>query len=199
VRAIETIDKFVSEHPQYAYTRITQLNLLCKLAPDQDHSKVVEQLERELPKVDFTYSAAVMLFELYSNVAGSTCKGVKIETVASLAMTLRDNPRYTNDPLYNRYYQKMLAAIARKQGNYDAEVDHLQQAIRHRPSLDLNVLMVMALSGAGEFDAARDFVDKARARGPVNPVKASKWRRDLVILLEYVRRIENNEQTTPTG
>ena len=199
VRAIETIDKFVSEQPQHAYTRIAQLNLLCKQAPDQDHSKVVEQLERELPKVDFTYTAAVMLSELYSNAAGSTCKGVKIETVASLAMTLRDNPRYTNEPIYNRFYQKMLAAVARQQGDYDAEVDHLRQAIRHWPSLDLNVLMVMALSGAGEFDAARDFVDKARARGPVNPVKAAKWRRDLIVLLEYVRRIEKNEQTTPTG
>jgi len=199
VRAIETIDKFVSEQPQHAYMRIPQLNLLCQHAPDQDHRKVVEQLERELPKIDFTFSAAAMLFELYSNAAGSTCKGVKIETVISLATVLRTNPRYTNEPLYNQAYQKMLAAIARQQGDYAALIDHLQQAITYWPWPDLNVMMVMAMGGAGKFDAARDFIDDAEARAPVNPARALMWRRDLQGLRGYIRQLEQDVRTQPTG
>ena len=198
-RALQTIDTFVTERPEFAYMRLPALNLLCQYAADHDHRQVVEQLERELSKVDFTYTAALMLFELYNTVSGSTCKGVNRETVVSLATTLHDNPRYTNEPLYNLSYQKMLAAIARQQGDHDAEVDHLRQAIRHRPSSYLNVMMVMAMGGAGKFDAARNFIDDAEDRGPANPVKAVMWRRDLDNLREHIRKLEQNAETQPRG
>jgi len=199
LRALQTIDTFVIAHPEYSPMRISQLNILCQVAADQDHSQVVEQLKRELPKVDFTYTAAPMLYELFSTASGSTCKGVNLETVVSLATTLRGNPRYTNEPLYNQAYQKMLAAVARQQGDYDALIDHLQQAITHWPSPDLNEMMVMAMGGAGKFDAARDFIDDAEARGPVNPAKAVMWRRDLQGLRGYIRKLEQDARTQPTG
>jgi len=199
LRALQTIDSFVIAHPEYTPMRISQLNILCKIAPAQDHRQVIEQLERELPKVDFTYTAAAMLFELYTTASASTCKGVNRGTVASLAMTLRDNPRYTNEPLYNQAYQKMLAAIARQQGDHDTLIDHLQQAITYWPSPDLNEMMVMALGSAGNFDAARDFIDDAEARAPVNPAKALMWRRDLKSLRVYIRKLEQDVRTQPTG
>ena len=114
-------------------------------------------------------------------------------------MTLRDNPRYTNEPLYNQAYQKILAAIARQQGDYAALIDHLHQAITHWPSPDLNVMMVMAMGGAGKFDAARNFIDDAEARGPVHPVKAVMWRRDLESLRAYIRKLEQDVRMQPTG
>ncbi len=196
-RSLQTIDSFVMAHPEYAYMRIPALNLLCQLAPEQDHRHVVEQLERDLPKVEFTHTVARMLFELYAAASGSKCKGVNVETVTSLAMTLRDNPRYTNEPLYNQAYQKMLAATARQQGDYAALIDHLQQAITHWPSPDLNVMMVMAMGGAGEFDAARIFIHDAEARGPAHPVKAVMWRRDLARLRAYIRKLEQDARPQP--
>jgi len=199
LRALQTIDTFVMAHPEHASMRITQLIILCQLSPEQDHSNVVEQLERELPEVDFTYTTAPMLYELFSTASGSNCKGVNLETVVSLAMTLRDNPRYTNEPMYNHAYQIMLADVARQQGDYDAQIDHLQQAITHWPSPDLNVMMVMAMGGAGKFDAARNFIDDAEARGPVNPAKAVMWRRDLQGLRGYIRKLEQDARTQPTG
>jgi len=198
-RALQTIDTFVTERPEFAYMRLPELTLLCQYAADHDHRQVVEQLERELSKVDFTYTAALMLFELYNTVSGSTCKGVKIETVVSLATSLRDNPRYTNEPLYNQAYQKILAAIARQQGDHDALIDHLHQAITHWSSPDLNVMMVTAMGGAGNFDAAHDFIDDAKARGPVHPAKALMWRRDLESLRAYIRKLEHDVRMQPTG
>jgi hypothetical protein len=198
-RALQTIDEFVTAHPEFAYMRIPALNLQCQHAADQDHSQAIEQLKRELPKVDFTYTAATMLFELYTTASASTCKGVNRGTVASLAMTLRDNPRYTNEPLYNQAYQKILAAIARQQGDHDALIDHLHQAITHWSSPDLNVMMVTAMGGAGKFDAARNFIDDAEARGPVHPVKAVMWRRDLESLRAYIRKLEQDVRMKPTG
>lgn len=195
--ALQSLDAFVSSHPEFAYMRLPALNLLCRFAPGQDHSQAVKQLQRELPEVEFTYTAATMLFELFNTVTKSTCDGVGPETVASLAATLRDNPRYTNDPLYNQSYQKMLAAIARQQGDYDAVIDHLQQANAHWPSSDLNEMLVTALCSAGHFDAARKFIEEAENLGPANPFKAVMWRRDLDALREYIRKLEHDVETAP--
>jgi tetratricopeptide (TPR) repeat protein len=198
-RAIRTIDKFVSEQPQYAYMRMPQLNLLCKHSSDEDHRRVVEHLERELPKVDFTHNATRMLFELFNTASGSTCNGVNRGTVASLAMILRGNSRYTDEPLYNQFHQKMLAFIAWEKGDYVATIDHIRQAIAYWPTFELNMMMVTVLLDAGNLAAARNFVDDAEDLAPVNPVKAMMWRRDLNNLREHIRKLERNRKTNPTG
>jgi tetratricopeptide (TPR) repeat protein len=197
LRALQTIDSFVTEQPRYAYLRIPELDILCRLAPDQDHRQVIEQLERELPKVEFTYIATRLLFELFNTTSSSTCKGVNPGTVASLTTTLHGNPRYTDEPLFNQFHQKLLADIARDQGDYDAAIDHLQQAIAHGQSSDINKMMVTTLTGAGQFDAARNFIDNAEALRPANPVKAAMWQRDLDILREHIRKLEQNVGTQP--
>ena len=197
LRAIETIESFVAAHTEYAYMRLTALDLLCQHAADQDHRQVVEQLERELPDVHFTHNATVFLLKLFNTASGSACKGVDPGTVAELAMTLRDNPRYANEPLYNQFHQKMLAFIAWQKGDYDATIDHLRQAITHWPSSHLNAMVVMAMGGAGKFDAARNFIDDAEALGPANPAKATMWQRNLDDLREYIRNLEQNVRTQP--
>jgi tetratricopeptide (TPR) repeat protein len=193
--ALQTIDAFISQHPEHAYMRIPQLNLLCQYASDQDHRAVAKQVQNELIEVDFSYTAARMLFELLNTASRSTCNGVDPGTVVSLAATLRDNPRYTNEPLYNQFYRKSLAIIAQQQGDYDAAIEHLEQALAFGQSMELNLMIVVALGGAGDFAAARQFVDEAETLGPVNPVKAVKWRRDLDALREYIRKLEQNAQT----
>jgi tetratricopeptide (TPR) repeat protein len=198
-RAIETIDKFLTANPEHAYLRIPVLKMMCEYSLDQDQGQVVDQLHRELPDVEFTYSSAVMLFELFKTASGSNCKDANLETVVSLATTLRGNSRYMNEPLYNQAYQKLLAAIARQQGDYDAVIGHLQRAITHRPGEDLNQMMVAALLHNRKFDAARDFIDDAESLAPAHPVKAMMWQRDLDGLREYIRKVEQNEGTPPRG
>ena len=197
--ALETMESFIATYPEYAYMRIAELNLLCQYAPQQDHRRVVEKLERELPAVDHTYTGAWLLYELLDTTSKTTCNGVFPETVASLAETLRDNPRYANEPKYNLFYYKTMAYITWEQGDYEATIEHLQQAIGYGRESDLNVMMVMALAAAGEFDTARGFVDEARALGPINPVKASMWQRELDSMLNYIRKLEQDRQTPSTG
>ena len=196
-RALQTIDSFVTAQPEFAYMRIPALNLLCQTAPDQDHRQVVEQLERELPNIDFTYTTAKMLFQLFNTASGLTCEGVRPGTVASLATMLCDNPRYTNEPLYNQFHQKLLAVIAGQNGDYNATIDHLRKALAHGQSSELNLMMVTALVGAGKFDAARNFIDDAESRGPANPVKALMWQRHLDSLRAQVFKLEQNLRTQP--
>jgi hypothetical protein len=197
--ALGTIEAFVSTHPEFAYMRIPELNLLCQYAPDHDHRQVIEQVHRELPVVDFNQTVALMLFELFNTVSASTCKGVDPDTVASLATTLQKNPRYTYESLYNQFHQKLLAVIAGQQGDYDATIDHLHKAMAHGQSSELNLMMVMALVGARRFDAARDFIDDAESLGPANPAKALIWQRDLDILRKQVLKLEQNAGTPPSG
>ena len=56
------------------------------------------------------------------------------------------------------------------------------------------MMMVTALGGLGQFDAAQEFIDGALKRGPVNPLKAVKWRHDLEELRAYIQELEASIQ-----
>lgn len=194
VPALQTIDAFVTAYPQHAYMRIPELNLRCKIAPNKDHGQVIENLERELPTVDYTNIATWTLTELLRTTEETTCNGVDYATVGLLAKRLHSNPRYRNQPAYNVFYYKTLAYIALKKGEFEAAIEHLQRASNYGQSSDVNVMMVTALTSAGKFDAARDFVDDAIAAAPMHPVKAAMWRRDLDNLRGYIRNLEKKSK-----
>ena len=194
-RALVTIDRFAIEHPQYAYLRIQELNLRCLVAPKRNHELVLAELERELPDVDFTYTAGTMLSQLFGTVAEVQCNGVGADTVKGLANILYSNPRYANDPLYGQFHFKLLAGISRQQGNHAASIENLRAAISHRPSSELNMMMVTALGGAGDFVAAYDFIDNAQEQRPGNPLRAVAWQRNLDGLRAYIGELERYSQS----
>jgi hypothetical protein len=203
LRTLSTIDRFVIENPQYAYLRIQELNLRCMYLPDQDHAAVFAELERELPAVDFTYTAGTMLSEFFSTVIARECNGVDFDTVVELADLLLRNPRYVNDRLYNQFHHKLLAGIARQQGDDAAALEHLQRAIGFGPSSELNSMTVTMLAGAGEFAAANAVIDDAMRQRPGNLLRAAAWQRELQKLRDYVRELErysqSQQQTQPTA
>ena len=194
LRTLQTIDRFVIGHPQHAYLRLQELNLLCRYARDANHAQVVEQLERELPNVDFTYTAGKMLSQLFDGIVVTDCPDVNLDTVVAVAHTLRSNPRYAADPIYNQFHYKLLAGIARYQGDQVASIDNLRKALTYGPSGELNMMMVTALGGDGDFDAAYDFIDDAKNNAPTNPLRAVKWRRDLDGLRAYIDELEKLQQ-----
>lgn len=202
LRTLSTIDRFVIRNPQYAYLRVQELNLRCQYLPEQDHGPVLAELERELPSVDFTYTAGTMLSEFFSTVIAKPCNGVNFNTVTKLAGLLQRNPRYTRDRLYNQFHHKLLAGIARQQGDVGAARDHLQRAIAYSPSSELNSMMVTMLAGSGDFAAANVFIDNAMSKQPGNLLQAAAWRRELQKLREYVRELErysqSEQRTQPT-
>jgi hypothetical protein len=194
ISTLSTIDRFVLRQPRFAYLRIQELNLRCMYLPEQDHEPTLEQLRRELPNADFTYTAGTMLSQLLSTVISKTCTGVGLDTVAELAQTLQVNPSYAKDPLYRQFHHKLMAGIARQQGNYGGTIDHLEQAIAVNGSAELNMMMTTALAGSGDFEGAREFIDDALQRQPGNPLRAVAWRRDLDKLRDYVNELERYSQ-----
>jgi tetratricopeptide (TPR) repeat protein len=196
---LETIEKFVRRKPEFAYMRLQQLGLLCRYAPEEDHRWIIEKLGHELPVVDYVSTVAWMFFELLNTTSNKTCNGVDPGTVVSLATMLHNNPRYTNEPQYNRNYHMLLADVASQRGQYEKAVEHVRQAISYWPTMDLNKMMVRALIGAGDLAGALDFIDDAEARAPVNPLKAMTWRRDLESLREQIRNLEQENEERPEG
>jgi hypothetical protein len=194
LRTLRTIDEFVLRNPQHGYLRLQELNLLCRYQPDLDRGAVLAQLGRELPAVDFTYTAGNMLSQLLDTSVEIDCPDVRPETVAALAVMLHDNPRYVGDPTYNQFHEKLLAAIARFQGDMDAAFGHLRAAIEFQPSSELNMMMVTGLASVGNFDAAREFIDDAISAGPINPLGAVQWRRNLHGLKNYIDELEKVQQ-----
>jgi hypothetical protein len=190
LQALSTIDRLVLKQPQYAYLRILELNLRCRYLPEQGHDAVLAQLREELPQAEFTYSAGTMLSELFSMVISTDCNGVSFDTVIELAELLRSNPRYINDPNYNRFHHKLMAGIVRQQGDDASAREHLQQAIAHSRTSELNMMMVTLLAGAGDYAAANAFIDNAIQQPPRNLLRAAAWRRDLQKLRDYVSELE---------
>jgi hypothetical protein len=170
--------------------RIQELNLRCRYLPEQEHGEVLEQLEQTLPSVDFTYTAGTMLSELFSTVAANGCNGVDPGTVGELAEHLRNNPRYVGDRNYNQFHHRLLAGIARQQGDDAAALEHLQLAMSQSRSSELNMMMVTLLAGAGDYDAAKAFIDDMWQMAPRNLLRATAWRRDLQNLRDYVAELE---------
>lgn len=194
LRTLRTIDEFVTRNPQHSYLRLQELNLLCRYATDADHGPTLQQLERDLGDAEFTFTAGTMLSQLFDAAVATNCPGVGPDTIVALATRLRNNPRYVAEPGYNQFHEKLLASIARHKGDDSASIEHLRAAIAFRPSSELNMMMVTALGGGGDFDAARNFIDDARANGPVNPLHAYQWRRDLDGLRAYIEELEKVTQ-----
>jgi hypothetical protein len=190
LQALSTIDRFVLRQPRYAYLRIQELNLRCRYMPAQDHGEVLAELQQGLPHVDFTYTAGTMLSELFNTVAATSCNAVDPVTVSKLAEQLRGNPRYANDRNYNQFHHRLLAGIARQQGDDTGAHEQLQRAMSQSRSSELNTMMVTLLAGAGEYDAASEFIDEAMQYAPRNLLRAAAWRRDLQKLRDYVDELE---------
>ena len=192
IKALSTIDRFVIQQPQHAYLRILELNLRCMYLPDEDHTVVLEEMRRDLPDVEFTYTAGTMLSQLFSTVIAGECNGIDAGTVTELAQLLRENPHYVLDPDYNQFHYKLMAGISRQQGRTQATIENLEKAIAFRGSSELNMMMVTTLAGAGEFDAARAFIATALEQKPANPFRAWVWRGDLEELRNYTDELERN-------
>jgi hypothetical protein len=52
------------------------------------------------------------------------------------------------------------------------------------------MMMVSTLSDAGDFDAARKYIDDVRVAAPRNPLRAVVWHRDLDELAVYIDELE---------
>lgn len=194
LRAAQTLSGFVQRQPQHAYLQIQQLNILCRIAGEADHSPLIRDLHRRLPDADFTYSAGSMLSQLFDASVSTDCNSVSPETVAALAESLRNNPRYVQDAQYNQFHHKLLAGIARYLGDTEAALAQLRVAIDYLPSTELNFMMVTALVDRGDFAAARKFMADAHAAAPKNPLRAIEWHRDLDALAGYVDEMEKRER-----
>jgi len=120
---------------------------------------------------------------------------VNFETVIELAELLRRNPRYVNDPNYNQFHHRLMAGIARQQGDDANAREHLRQAIAHSRSSEVNMMMVTLLADAGDYAAADVFIDDAMQQAPRNLLRAVAWRRDLQNLRAYVRELERYSDT----
>ena len=185
-RTFKTLGRFADTHPGSAYLRIQQLNLACLTGKTQGNDRLKQELLRELPDVDFTYTAITMLSQLSATTRRIQCPGVDSDTVVELANALRSNPRYIGDPRYNQLHYDLLASIAHGTGDDAAAIANLETAISYRPSSELNTMLVLLLVSDGRLAAAREFIDAAERKRPLNPVRAIAWQRDLDRLRDFV-------------
>jgi hypothetical protein len=190
VRTLNTLDRFVLQHPQHAYLRIQELNLRCIAMPAAKHDRVVEQLQDALPSSEFTLTAGNMLSQLFDTLVARDCNGVDTQTLLDLADRLLTNPRYAAVPGYVQFHYRLLAGVAMQQGQLQDAIAFVEKAMEVMPSSELNMMLGTALASAGEYQRAREFIDAALAKAPRNPMRALQWTRELENLREYVDAVE---------
>lgn len=190
VRTLNTLDRFVLQHPQHAYLRIQELNLRCIAMPAAEHDRVVEQLQDALPSSEFTLTAGTMLSQLFDTLVARDCNGVDTQTLLGLADRLLTNPRYAAVPGYVQFHYRLLAGVAMQQGRLQDAIAFVEKAMEVVPSSELNMMLGTALASAGEYQRAREFIDVALAKAPRNPMRALQWTRELENLREYIDAVE---------
>ncbi|MEX2495821.1 MAG: tetratricopeptide repeat protein [Woeseia sp.] len=184
--ALQALRRLADNNPEAGYIMIPALNLSCIIAPQEDHEPAVAELKRSLKYVSFSYATGTMLSELFTTASRVGCNGVDSETVTNLAGAVLDNKRYKNDTAYNQLHHTLIARILRYKGQYVEAIQHLEQAIAHKPSADLNMLMVTTYADSQDFDAARAFIEEARQVRRWHPGKQFLWSNGLDELRRYV-------------
>jgi hypothetical protein len=188
--AIETLRAYADSNPVHGYVRIPELNLRCKISPQNDHAELVEYLESTLPLITFSHAPGEMLDELLTTAIDSSCASVNPDVVADLATAVMKNPKYEKNTRYNQFHHMLMARIERVNGNTEATLAHLARAIEITPTDDLNMMTVTALVDAGRFDDARDFIEESAGRLPARPLKRYNSQKNLEELMIYVNEME---------
>lgn len=188
----QVLHRLAAENPEAGYLKIQELNLSCITAPRSDHQKTVNDLDRLLAKVDFSYTAGTMLSQLFTTVSRVECNEVNGDTVQMFADTLLGNPRYVGDASYRQLHHQLMARMLRHEGKVDQAVQQLEKAIEYGPSSRLNVMMVTTFAESGNFDAARLFVEQAKRNKPWRPMRAYLWMHELVELSRYIDEVEQH-------
>lgn len=188
--AMRSLQRFIDRNPEHAYFGIPVLNLSCIIAPAEDHRKAVKSLMELLPRVQFSYTTGTMLSELVSTAVRVDCRGIDLDLVQGLALTLLDNPRYVFDPAYRQLHHQLMAQIARHSGDTQGTLDHLYEAMKYKKESRLNMMVVTTLVSAKRFDEARGFIDSARHDTPIHPLKRWLWQSELAQLATYVEKSE---------
>ncbi len=186
----KALQRMIAERPGVGYLGIYGLRLSCTLEPRKDHGSELAELERSLKHVDFSDTSVLMLTDLLDATNTTACNGVDIGGVKRLAEAVMANPLYSSDPGYKQAHHQLMALVAQTEGNVAQAISHLEQAIQSRPSTALNEMMVLTYVAANDFDAAREFVEKAYRNAPRNPLKRFVWQDKLRNLSQYVDRIE---------
>ncbi len=189
-RTLDMLRRVSRERPGAGYLKIQELDLACAVAPRKNHRATVVELQQDLRGVDFAYSAGTMISNLISTANRVDCNGVDNDALRSITNALLQNPRYTHDSLYNQMHHKLLARLARLDGDYSKAIEHLQLATEYVSTADLNMMMVTTFVDAGQFQSARQHIAAARNNAPLHPLKRHVWHSQLDELTQYVDEME---------
>lgn len=190
-QTFETLDRFVEQHPEDGYLKILELDLSCSLFPSVDHGEMAREVRQLLGSVHFTYNTVTMLLGLHKTESSVDCKGVDTGTVRSLAETLMQNPRYGTSTVYSQMHHKLMARLAKEEGDYDEAIRHIELAMEQRPDADLNMMMVTTLVETADYEDARHFIRDARKKAPQHPFRRYAWLSRLDGLARYVEAAAN--------
>lgn len=191
--ALDTLTAFVAKHPRHAYMGIQELNIRCRLNANAPDDGRAASLELALQRADFSYTAGQMLSQLATTVFAAPCNAVGPERLMALAESLQSNPRYRDDPLYQRMHQTLLASIKRQMGRYDETLQHLQRAQEFRATAELVMMTTMTLVESGQVDAAEQYLQEKMSEVPRHPLKAIGWKRNIEDLQRYVGAASSQE------
>jgi hypothetical protein len=179
-----TLQEFVAQNPEYAYLRLHELAVSCRLASDRDYTPLVEDLETALPSIRFDNSVAKLLDGLMLAISETDCNGIDRETGRRLAEAVASNPIYASNRRFMSSYHLLLAGIAMEDGDQSAATRELERARSAWRNNKVDALIVSRLAAQRRFEEARDYIEQVDAARPLHPLR----RLSMGIALKQLRR-----------
>ena len=195
--AIHSLYRIVDSDPTAGYLLIPALNLSCIGAPEANHDDELLRLMNVLPNVDFSFTVSTMLSDLYTTASRVDCGNVNGASIMRLADAVIQNPRYSGNDSYQRLHHQLLARVLRDEGKFEQALSHLRRALELGEGADLNMMIVTTYADAGELNAAREHIAKARSNAPLDPFKRFVWQSGLDELQVYIEALANNKPSIP--
>ena len=186
--------RYLESNPDAHGVRLQALVMSCQLAPESDHSDVVQELQYELAITDFSFSTVEALRQLDRLVRQDRCPSIDDKAVYTLGQSLLQNQKF-NAPIVRHNIHVALAMIGIDRGDLGLTMAHMEEALRTFHSPETLLLTVGILNSAGQYDMSTELLMDARNRRPPrHPMRALQWEQELERIESVILMLQQQAQ-----
>lgn len=128
------LDRFMHEQKDSVGLRLQSLVSACSMAPDTDHSQLVDNVKHAIQVLPYEGWATDLVENLLDAVLVQRCTGVSTEQVAAIASAFLDRPAYQFSTPIVHNLLSALGVISAQGGHPEAALDFFRQALEHSMS-----------------------------------------------------------------
>lgn len=170
------LDRFVHEQKDSIGLRLQSLVSACRIAPDVDHSELVNNAKHAIQTLPYEGWATDLVEKLLDAVLVQGCTGVSTEQVAAIASAFLDHPAYQfSDPIVHNLLS-VLGIISAQSGNPEAALDFFRKALEHSMSYGVASFYLALAQQQGDVASIKVLKNLMDSAEVPNGISDSEWK-----------------------